>query len=142
MKNKKGLFFVVLALFAATAMFAAGTETYKVESVTGKVQYEVTPGSWKNVTVGQELSAATVINTSLNSSLVISAGGSKITIKAMQKGTVESLSAVASTGAGGIKKTTLSSTTIADDVEGTSKSVVTASSRASEAKEDIDWDEE
>lgn len=143
MNNKKVLFFAVLALFAATSMFAAGADSYKVESVTGKVQYEATPGTWKNVTVGQELSASTVINTSLNSSLVVAKGGSKVTIKAMQKGTIESLSAGSSVASTGIKKgTSLQSLNVADDVDGTARSVVTASSRASEAKEDIDWDEE
>lgn len=138
---KKGLLVVLMALIGAT-VFAAGLDSYKVESVTGKVQYEATPGTWKNVAVGQELSASTVINTSLNSSVDLVINGKKVTIKAMQKGTVESLSAVASTSAGGIKKTTLSSSSVGADVEGTAKSVVTASSRASEAKADIDWDEE
>ena len=35
----------------------------------------------------------------------------------------------------------LKTTSIADDIEGTSKGIATASSRASEAKQDIDWDE-
>lgn len=139
MKNKKSLFFIVMALFVATGLFAA--ESYKVESITGKVQYEATPGNWKNVTVGQELSASTVINTSLNSSLVLAAGSSKVTIKAMQKGTVESLTAVASAGTGGLKKAGSLESKVADDVNGTAKSTITASSRASEAKDEIDWDE-
>ena len=66
----------------------------------------------------------------------------KINIKAMQKGTIESLSSVAAAGNGGIKKgSSLKNSAVAADSKKTSKSVVTASSRASEAKEDYDWEE-
>ena len=96
--NKKSVLIAVLAIFMSASIFAAGS--YKVKSVKGKVTYEATPGNWKNVTVGQELSAATVINTSLNSTVVLSAGDSDVTIKAMQKGTVDSLAA----GSSGVAK--------------------------------------
>lgn len=135
--NKKTIALVILAFFMSVSMFAASA--YKVVSVTGKVTYEAAPGTWKTVTVGQELSASTVLNTSLNSSIVIEQDGNEITIKAMQKGTVDSLVGIASTKgikkSGGIKKST-----VGDDVEGSSKGTATASSRASEAKSDLDWD--
>ena len=57
----------------------------------------------------------------------------------MQKGTVDSLLGVASSK--GLKKGGLNTTTVADQVEGTSKGIATASSRASDAKEDLDWDD-
>lgn len=137
--NKKSIVLVVLAFFMSVSMFAAGS--YKVVSVTGKVTYEAAPGTWKNVSVGQELSASTVLNTSLNSDVVIAKeDGSEITIKAMQKGSVDSLVGVASTKgikkSGGIKKSSVGA-----DVEGSSKGTATASSRASEAKADLDWDD-
>ena len=136
--NKKTISMVVLALFMSVSMFAAG---YKVVSVTGKVTYEAAPETWKNVSVGQELSASTVLNTSLNSSVVIvQDDGNEVTIKAMQKGSVDSLIGVSSNKGlkrtGGVKRTS-----IGDDVEGTSKGTATASSRASEAKSDLDWDD-
>lgn len=136
--NKKTISMVVLALFMSVSMFAAG---YKVVSVTGKVTYEAAPETWKNVSVGQELSASTVLNTSLNSSVVIAQDdGNEVTIKAMQKGSVDSLIGVSSNKGlkrtGGVKRTS-----IGDDVEGTSKGTATASSRASEAKSDLDWDD-
>ena len=139
--NKKSIVLVVLAFFMSVSMFAAGS--YKVVSVTGKVTFEAAPETWKNVTVGQELSASTVLNTSLNSSVVIAKDdGTEVTIKAMQKGTIESLSSVAAAGNSGIKKgSSLKSSAVAADSKKTSKSVVTASSRASEAKEDFDWEE-
>ncbi len=137
--NKKSIVLVVLAFFMSVSMFAAGS--YKVVSVTGKVTYEAAPGTWKNVSVGQELSASTVLNTSLNSDVVIAKeDGGEITIKAMQKGSVDSLVGVASSKgikkSGGIKKSSVGA-----DVEGSSKGTATASSRASEAKADLDWDD-
>ena len=138
--KKWGLFLLLVAM-AVSSAFAAGLGSYKVESITGKVQYEAAPGTWKSISVGQELSASTVVNTSLNSSLVINVNGKSVTIKAMQKGTVESLTAVATTGSVGIKKGASLSNSANDKLEASAKSVQTASSRASEAKEDIDWDE-
>ena len=137
--NKKSIVLVVLAFFRSVSMFAAGS--YKVVSVTGKVTFEAAPETWKNVAVGQELSASTVLNTSLNSSVVIALDdGKEITIKAMQKGTVDSLVGVASNK--GLKKSGgIKSSSLDDDIEGRSKGTATASSRASDAKEDLDWDD-
>ena len=139
MRKLKVLVCAAFAMFAVSALFAAG---YKVESFSGKVTYESAPGKWTAVEAGQELPASTVIQTGVNSTLVLSLDSSKINIKAMQKGTIESLAAVASTGNSGIKKgSSLKSSAVAADSSKTSKSVVTASSRASEAKEDFNWDE-
>jgi len=134
--NKKSILVAVLSIFMAASIFAAGT--YKVKTVTGKVTYEATPGNWKNVTVGMELSAATVINTSLNSSVVVTTGDNDVTIKAMQKGTLDSLTGSTS---GVAKAKGLKASSVAGEVSGKSKGTATASSRASEAKEDVDWDE-
>ena len=103
MKLIKTLIIGMVAFFAAASLFAAGS--YKVERVTGKVTYEAN-GEWKAVAVGQELAAGTNINTALNSSLVVSDGSSSATIKAMQKGAIESLASA--TGSKGLKKATLS----------------------------------
>ena len=139
MRKRKVFICAAFAMFAVSSLFAAG---YKVESFTGKVTYESAPGKWTAVEAGQELSASTVIQTSVNSTLVLSNDSAKINIKAMQKGTIESLAAVASSGNSGIKKgSSLKSSAVAADSGKTSKSVVTASSRASEAKEDYEWDE-
>ena len=139
MRKLKVLVCAAFAMFAVSSLFAAG---YKVESFTGKVQVETAPGKWVAVEEGQELAASAVVQTGVNSSLVLSLDGAKINIKAMQKGTIESLSAVASAGNGGIKKgSSLKSAGVAAGSNKTSKSVVTASSRASEAKEDFEWDE-
>ncbi len=136
--NKKSIVLVVLAFFMSVSMFAAGS--YKVVSVTGKVTFEAAPETWKNVAVGQELSASTVLNTSLNSSVVVALDdGKEVTIKAMQKGTLDKLVGAASNK--GLSKGGFKTTSVADDVEGTTKGIATASSRASDAKEDLDWDD-
>ncbi len=137
MKLIKTLIIGMVAFFAAASLFAAGS--YKVERVTGKVTYEAN-GEWKAVTVGQEIIAGTNINTALNSSLVVSDGSSSATIKAMQKGSIESL-ASATGSKGGLKKATLSKNNVAKKAEGSQSGVATASSRASEAKKDLEWDE-
>lgn len=138
MRKLKVLVCSAFAMFAATALFAAG---YKVESFTGKVTYESAPGKWVAVEAGQELPASTVIQTGVNSTLVLSLDGAKINIKAMQKGTIENLTAVAASGTGIKKGSSLKNSAVAADTTKTSKSVVTASSRASKAKEDYDWEE-
>lgn len=136
--NKKLFVLIVLAGLLSTSVFAAN---YVVESVTGKVTYEATPGTWKAVAVGQELTDATVINTGLNSSLVVTVDGTKVTIKAMQKGALDGLASAAG-GVKGLKKGPAVAKDTTADATKTQKGVVTASSRASEAKEDLDWDEE
>lgn len=138
MKAKKVILAVVFAVVAAYA-FAAD---YTVASVTGKVQYESAPGTWKDIAKGDVLSASTVINTGLNSKLVLKIDSDTITIKPMQKGTIEKLlstSGVVKSGAKG--KLNVAKGETADDETVKSKGISTASSRASEAKEDLEWDE-
>lgn len=138
---KKYILTTILAIFTAAFIFAA-TGAYKVQSIVGKVQYEAAPGTWKTVTKGQELTPSTVVNTGLNSKLVLVMDDKTITIKPMQKGTIEKLAMAASSGKGSLSKDTeVTKADVKDDVSAT-KGVATASSRASEAKEDVDWDEE
>lgn len=137
MKLIKTLIVGVVAMFAAASLFAAGS--YKVERVTGKVTYEAN-GEWKAVSVGQEITAGTNVNTALNSSLVVSDGSSSATIKAMQKGSIDKLASAASTK-GGLKKANVAKSNVAGKADGSQSGVSTASSRASEAKKDLEWDE-
>ena len=74
-----------------------------VQTVTGKVEREVSAGKWEAVEVGMKLAPSTVVNTGLNSSLVLKAGDKVIVIKAMQKGTVEKLVAAMGVQTSGIK---------------------------------------
>ena len=139
MKAKK----IILALvLAAVSVFAFAESGYKVTTVTGKVQFEAAPGAWKDISKGDILSPSTVINTGLNSKLVLTMDNDTITIKPMQKGTIEKLlqtSGVVKSGAKG--KLNVAKAETADDEVVKSKGISTASSRASEAKEDLEWDE-
>ena len=138
MKAKKSVLAVVFAVAAACAFCA----DYTVASVTGKVQYESAPGTWKDIAKGDVLSASTVINTGLNSKLVLKCDDDTLTIKPMQKGAIEKIlssSGVVKSGAKG--KLNVAQAETADDEVVKSKGISTASSRASEAKEDVEWDE-
>jgi len=138
MKAKKLILAVVFAVVAACA-FAAD---YTVTGVTGKVQYESAPGTWKDIAKGDVLSGTSMINTGLNSKLVLSIDNDTITIKPMQKGTIEKLlqtSGVVKSGAKG--KLNVAKGEAAEESTVKSKGISTASSRASQAKEDLEWDE-
>ena len=136
----KKLFALLLVLFTGTMLFAA-TGSYVVEAVVGNVTYEAAPGKFEKVTVGQELSASTVLKTGLNSSVDINFEGKKITIKDKQNGTVESLYFAAAPTKGGLKKQSIAKADAVDSADGSREGVSTASSRASEAKEDFTWEE-
>ena len=135
----KKLFALFLVLFTGTMLFAA-TGSYVVEAVVGNVTYEAAPGKFEKVTVGQELSASTVIKTGLNSSVDINFEGKKCTIKAKQNASVESLYVAANSAKGGLVKSSIAKTD-AVDTDGVREGTKTASSRASEAKEDFTWSE-
>jgi len=137
MKIIKVFFVGLVAFFSAASLFAAGS--YKVEKLTGKVTYD-SNGEWKAVTAGQELSSDTNISVALNSSLVVNDGAASVTIKAMQKGTLEKLAATGA-GKGGLKKASIAKNNVAGKANGAQSGVSTASSRASEAKSDLDWAE-
>jgi len=60
----------------------------------------------------------------------------------MQKGAIEKLALAADSGKNGITKgIEVSKSDVKGDTTETTKGVSTASSRASEAKEDVEWDE-
>lgn len=137
----KKLLVLLSVLFAGTMLFAAGNANYIVESIVGNVTYESAPGKFDKVVVGQELSASTVLNTGLNSSVVLKFDGKSITVKAKQKDTVESLFVASSSSKGGLKKGVIAKADAVDSADGKREGVATASSRASEAKEDFAWEE-
>ena len=135
----KKLFALLLVLFTGTMLFAA-TGSYKIKSVVGSVTVETTSGKFVPAEVGAEITASTVIKTGLNSSVVIEFEGKEITIKAKQTGTVESLYLAAAPAKGGLKMQKITKSD-KSDADGVREGVATASSRASEAKEDFTWEE-
>jgi hypothetical protein len=143
----KKIVFAMLMLSTLVCSMVAFAETasteYIVQSVTGKVEREVSAGKWEAITEGTKLAPSAVVNTGLNSSLVLKSGDRLVTVKAMQKGTVDKLTSGIASGKTGIKvgsKVTESDAT-ADAVQGRTN-ISTASTRASDATKDLDWAEE
>lgn len=143
---KKSIFIVLLlsTLVCSLAVFAeTAAQDILVQTVTGKVEFEVTAGKWQAITVGMKLAPSSVINTGLNSTLVLKVGDRVVTVKAMQKGAVEKLTSGTTTAKTGIKlgaKVTESDVT-ADGDQGRTN-ISTASTRASDATKDVEWSEE
>lgn len=145
MKKAMRLVLVLGVLVSSLAVYAeAATQDFTVKSVTGKVEREVSAGSWEAVTPGMKLAPSAVVNTGLNSSLVLNSGERVVTIKAMQKGSIDKLVATNTAAKGGIKigaKVSESSVNTDSDKNKTTN-VSTASTRASDATKDLEWAEE
>ena len=136
----KKLFLVLVLLLAGTFVFAENC--YKVLETTGVVTYEAKPGEWKDIKIGQELLGIETIKVGLNSILVLEdEKGVKRTIKSASRGSTENLF-IQAFRTNGLKKAKIVVSDIPEPKEGTSKGVATASTRASDAKEDFEWDED
>jgi len=133
--KKKVLLVLLFGLLLNGLIFAA--DMYTVQSVNGKVEKEVSPGRWEAVTVGSSLSSATVLNTGIGGNLEVKLNDKTITIKAMQKGTLESLAAANDTSrvkiGGKISSSNIAASSRA--ASGTS----TASTRA--GMDEVEWSE-
>lgn len=129
----KKLLFVILFMLS----FSLFADEYVVKSVVGKVTVNGCP-----VEVGQVFQDMDLLNVGVQSNVELVVGDQHLIIKAMSKGTVKDLWIKAHPFKGGLKKQTIvKASNIAPPVESTRKGVATAASRASEAKEDFDWDE-
>ncbi len=127
----------------STALFAqVSGQDIVIQSVNGIVSYEVSAGKWEALSADKKIAPSTMINTGLNSSLILKIGDRVVTVKAMQKGTVEKLTSPAQ-GLSGIKlgAAVTDSTVNANSVQGRTN-ISTASTRASDAVEDVQWVEE
>lgn len=128
----KKLLAILLLLGASFVCFAAD---YRVVDVSGSSMYKE-GDSYKPLEVGQILTKDTYLNISLNSNLKIAYGRFIMNIKPMKRGTVEAFTADI------FDKHKVVKSNIAPGSVKSSKPVVTAASRASEAKDDIEWDED
>ena len=131
-------------LVYSAGIFAQAAKTeYTVKTVTGKVEYEVSAGKWAPVKIGMKLMPAAVVSTGLNSALVLTAADRTVTIKAMQKGTVDALAGGVAAGKGGVKiGAAVTDSTVTDGTGQTRTNISTASTRASDATKDLEWAEE
>ena len=132
------LFILVLSLFM---IFPLLGEIYKVTDIEGKVFYGI---SQNELQIGDTLNEDEVLNIKPQTKITLQAVDSleKRTFKKPCGGiTVKDLWANPRVGKGLKKQVVVKPTTIAPSTKGTNKSVVTAASRASDAKEDLDWTE-
>lgn len=141
--NKKVLSLLILVtLLCSITLFAQTAIQYTVKEVSGKVEVETAAGKWEAVTVGMTLSPSAVINTGLNSKLVLQSGDTVLSIKPMKKGTVEKLIAELSGSGSSIKLgSKVQSSGAAEDKGQVRSDVSTASTRASDATKDLEWAE-
>jgi hypothetical protein len=131
---------IFVALFLAALCAGMAFADYTVEAVSGKVERELSPGKWEAIKAGDVLSPATVVNTGINSRLVINDGGKSVTIRAMQKGALESLvpgGAAGEVRVGGV----VSGANTSVSSRGTAN-ISTASARASRGRADDEDGEE
>jgi len=140
MKKLMMAILVLSTVVCSLAVFAETVKTeYVVQSVTGKVDYEASAGNWKAVTEGLKLSSTAVINTGINSRLIVKTDNRAITIKPLQKGILEDLvsKSIATSGSGITIGAKANDSTVTADSGAKRSNVSTASTRASQATEDI-----
>lgn len=131
---------VVLALFLGVIFtgLAFAADGYVVQSVTGTVVREVSSGNWEAVTQGMTLSPSTVIDVKLNGKLELLGKDGTVSIGQMKKGTVETL---VTSGSGTALKITGQKTESRIGAARGNSNISTASTRASDAAGDVEWEE-
>jgi hypothetical protein len=123
--DMKKLLCTVIVVFVCGGLFAA--ENFIVQTVTGRVEKEVSPGKWVEIKQGDSLDGKSEIRTGINSSLSVKTGSQIAVINALKRGAVGDLasSGIRLTGA----------------LERDTGKVSTASARAGDEAEES-WSEE
>lgn len=121
---------------ALTGVIFANDE-YVVHNVSGTVVKEVSYNKWEPVIPGMILNSSTIVDIRLNSKLELIVKDEIISINQMKKGTVESF--VKNSSIGGIRITGKRVNSNNATVRGNSN-VSTASTRASDVTEDMEWE--
>jgi hypothetical protein len=73
------------------AGFIAAADNYTVQSVSGRVEQNISANKWTAVTADTILSPSTVVDVGLQAALILSDGSKTVTIGSGQRGTVETL---------------------------------------------------
>lgn len=136
---KKIFSFLVTLLFAGI-LFA---DTYKVENVKGKVFRLDGLGNQIKIEKNEVLNSNTILKIGISSELTLSCNGVKVLSKTPVNAIpIDDWFVKNRALKGGLKKATVvKASEVAPDVEKSRPGVATAASRASDAKEDFDWDE-
>lgn len=124
--------FIILCLFFVS--FSAFCKDYTVTEVQGTV-IKLDEGIWVPLKLGDIVTSTDRIKVSLNSKMVINTGSFKFAIPAATNGTVGEI----------LNKKmhkTVKRSNIPEGSIKSKKAVITAASRASDAKDDICWDED
>jgi len=127
---KKSIFLLIIVI-AITA--AVSAQSYTVHEVTGRVQREA-GNNRVNVSVGDTITADTVIHTGVGASLVLKSGDDSFTVFAARNGMVSELISSAS----GVR---ISGSVIRVDTNAVARTgghIPTASARASDAAQEDD----
>ncbi len=134
----KKLLFVCLMVLVEAVVFA---EDIIVQSVAGKVTMEATPDKWVDVKVGDKLAATIMVNTGLNSKLVLKIGTRLVTVNPMTKKTVAMLIGTTAAAGSVTAVTNTQNTGISATSTQTSTNIATASTRASDATGEVSGEE-
>ncbi|MCQ2572991.1 MAG: hypothetical protein MJ182_03755 [Treponema sp.] len=126
---------LVLAALVSVICGSAFADKVKVSSVEGKVTV-LSGNEWVSVSEGMTLDTEDAINTGLNASVVFDNG---VSIKPMRKGKISELTTRSSSQATLVLGSSLTKESM-KNLAAVAKDSST-SGRASEAKEDLDWDE-
>ena len=136
---KKIFSFLIILLFTGV-LFA---DTYKVENVKGKVFRLDDLGNQVKLEKNDLLESKTILKIGVNSELFLSCNG----VNALSKNPehaipVDDWFVRNRTPKGGLKKISImKASSVAPEIEKSRVTPATAASRASDAKEDFDWDE-
>lgn len=136
---KKIFSFLVILLFTGI-LFA---DTYKVESVKGKVFRLDGLGNQVKIEKNDLLESETILKIGVSSELILSCNGVKTLSKTPEHAIpIDDWFVKNRTPKGKLKKASVVKVSnVAPDVEKSRSGVATAASRASDAKEDFTWDE-
>lgn len=136
----KKIFSVLVILLFARVLFA---DTYKVENVKGKVFRLDDLGNQVKIEKNDLLDSKAILKIGVNSELFLSCNGVNALSKTPEHAIpVDDWFVRNRAPKGGLKKISImKASSVAPDIEKSRPGVVTAASRASDAKEDFDWDE-
>ena len=126
-------------LFTCVLCIASFSQGFTVKKAVGKASYESAPGVWTKLKNGDKISGETNVDIGLHSQIeLVGDDGKTYTVKAMKKGALQTL--LPKSG-GGLQR---GSSSVAGQVKadsGASKTVSTSSSRATDLKDDLSWEE-
>jgi len=133
---------IILILFFSVASFLSFAETYKVSNTIGKVYAQTSGGKWKRLKEDSTITEETVIRIEDKASIGFIAGTKKITIRGPKENTLEALITYKRISSGSIKKTKINKGSVASSSAKSTKGANSAATRASEAQDNTNWEEE